>query len=312
MGAVKDAFRVQIKVTWLILGANGQLGKSLVATLKDQGIPLLAWGSQELDITSSAQCSKLIGSVSPLVIINAAAWTDVDGAESNPDSAHAVNAIGPKNIAVAAKSVGAVLAHISTDYVFSGTSEEPWEEYDSLGPVSIYGITKAAGEVQVLSGYPKRSYIFRTAWLYSPWGKNFAKTMTKLALMGDGEVRVVNDQVGQPTSASDLAHQIVDTILSELPFGIYHGTNSGKASWFDFAQKIFELSGVSIDRVVPVTSSEFVRPAKRPAYSVLGHQAWISAFERGYPIEAMRDWQLALTDEMPKIISIVQDELKAK
>jgi dTDP-4-dehydrorhamnose reductase len=299
-------------VTWLILGANGQLGKSLIAVLKDQGIPFIALGSQELDITSSVQCSELIGVLSPCVIINAAAWTDVDGAESNPDSAYAVNAIGPKNIVAAAKLVGAIFAHISTDYVFSGISEVPWEEDDSFGPISVYGITKAAGEAEVMSEYPDRSYIFRTAWLYSRWGKNFTKTMTRLALFGDGEVRVVNDQVGQPTAASDLALQIVSTILTELPFGIYHGTNSGEASWFEFAQKIFELSGKSTARVVPVSSSEFVRPAKRPAYSVLGHGAWNNATESGYPIDVMRNWQLALTEEMPRIIEMVLDENRIK
>ncbi len=297
-------------MAWLILGANGQLGKSLISVLNDKEIPFMAWGSKELDITSSARCSELIGALSPLVIINAAAWTDVDGAESNPESAHAVNAIGPKNIAVAAKLVGAIFAHVSTDYVFSGISEVPWEEYDTRGPVSVYGITKAVGEVEVLSEYPEKSYIFRTAWLYSQWGKNFAKTMTRLAFMGDGEVRVVNDQVGQPTSASDLAAQIVNTILAELPFGIYHGTNSGNASWFDFAQKIFELTGESTSRVVPVSSAEFVRPAKRPAYSVLGHGAWKSAVESGYPVEVMREWQLALAGEMPGIIKMVQDETR--
>ena len=299
-------------MTWLILGANGQLGKSLISVLKEKEMPFFAWGSQELDITSNVQCAELISAISPLVIINAAAWTDVDGAELNPDSAYAVNALGPKNIAAAAKKVGAVFAHVSTDYVFSGISDVPWAEHDSLGPVSVYGITKAAGEVEVLSEYPERSYIFRTAWLYSPWGKNFAKTMARLALFGDGEVRVVNDQVGQPTSAPDLAQQIVRTILTGLPFGIYHGTNSGKASWFDFAQKIFELSGEPTDRLVPVSSSDFVRPAKRPAYSVLGHRAWESAAESGYSIEAMRDWKLALAVEMPGIIKMVQEENRVK
>ena len=295
-------------MTWLILGANGQLGKSLTSVLGERGIPFVAWGSKELDIISSRQCSDLIGVLCPSVIINAAAWTDVDGAESNPDGAYAVNANGPKNLANAAKLVGAVFVHVSTDYVFSGISKEPWKEYDLRAPVSVYGATKAAGEVEVLSDYGHSSYIFRTAWLYSQWGKNFVKTMSKLALFGEGEVRVVNDQIGQPTSSLDLANQIVNTVLAELPFGIFHGTNSGKASWFDFAQEIFELCDESISRVVPVSSSEFVRPAKRPAYSVLGHEAWLTAALSGYHISEMRDWQRALVEGMPEIIKMVEDE----
>ena len=299
-------------MTWLILGANGQLGKSLSLVIGKRGIPFVALGSKELDITSTLKCLDLIKSLSPSVIINAAAWTDVDGAEFNPDAAHAVNTIGPKNLVSAAKQVGAVFAHVSTDYVFSGVSGEPWEEYASREPVSVYGSTKAAGEDEVLSEYTERSYIFRTAWLYSPWGKNFAKTMTKLALHDEGEVRVVDDQVGQPTSSIDLANQIFETIDRGLPFGIYHGTNAGKASWFDFAQKIFELSGASTSRIFPVNSSEFVRPAKRPAYSVLGHEAWLSAASSGYAIGEMRDWQSALANAMPDIIEAVKNENGAK
>ena len=183
-------------MTWLILGAHGQLGRSLSLVLGERRIRFVACGSKELDITSTLQCLELIDRVSPSVIINAAAWTDVDGAESDPGAAYAVNAIGPKNLVTGAKKVGAVFAHVSTDYVFSGLSKTPWQEYDLRDPSSVYGSTKAAGEVEVLTHYPERSYIFRTAWLYSQWGKNFAKTMTKLALFGETEVKVVNDQVG--------------------------------------------------------------------------------------------------------------------
>jgi dTDP-4-dehydrorhamnose reductase len=151
--------------------------------------------------------------------------------------------------------------------------------------------------------YPKNSFIVRTAWLYSPWGKNFAKTMSKLALKGDREVRVVNDQVGQPTSASDLAKQLVELGLSNSPAGIYHGTNSGQATWFEFAQEIFKLSGVDVGRVTPVSSSEYQRPAKRPSYSVLSHDAWAST-----SVEPLRDWRIALAEAMPDIISAVKAE----
>ena len=173
-------------------------------------------------------------------------------------------------------------------------------------------MTKAAGEVAVLSEYPEHSYIFRTAWLYSQWGKNFAKTMTRLALTGDGEVKVVDDQVGQPTSALDLAHQIVDTIEATLPFGIYHGTNRGQGSWFDFAQEIFALCGseVAVGRVVRTDSSSFIRPAKRPAYSVLGHNSWKIVGTSGLTVSAMRDWKTALRELMPSILEAVHREVK--
>ena len=299
-------------MTWLVVGGNGQLGKALSLVLSERGIEYLSWGSSELDIRSGSLCSEKIGDLTPSVIINTAAWTDVDGAESDPDGAHAVNAVGALNLAIAAKAVGAVFAHVSTDYVFSGVSDRPWQEDDLRAPVSIYGISKAAGEVAVLSEYPEHSYIFRTAWLYSQWGKNFAKTMTRLALTGDGEVKVVDDQVGQPTSALDLAHQIVDTIEATLPFGIYHGTNRGQGSWFDFAQEIFALCGseVAVGRVVRTDSSSFIRPAKRPAYSVLGHNSWKIVGTSGLTVSAMRDWKTALRELMPSILEAVHREVK--
>lgn len=297
-------------MTWLVVGGNGQLGKALSIVLGKNSANFRAWGSKDLDIRSSRQTMELIGALKPSVLINAAAWTDVDGAESDPEGAHAVNSKGALNLAVAAKAVGAAFAHVSTDYVFSGIGSVPWKESDLRAPVSVYGTTKAAGEVAVLAEYPEQSYIFRTAWLYSEWGKNFAKTMVRLALHGDGEVKVVDDQIGQPTSALDLAEQIISAIEAKLPFGIYHGTNSGQASWFDFAQEIFRLCGdeVSVDRVVRTDSSSFVRPAKRPAYSVLGHDSWSAVGAGGVLVSPMCDWKIALSDVMPSIISAVKAE----
>ena len=295
-------------MTWLVVGANGQLGKALSVVLGERGITFRAWGSEDIDVRSALLTLQYISALKPAVIVNAAAWTDVDGAEGNADSAYAVIAEGALNLANAAKAVGAVFAHVSTDYVFSGVGATPWKEDDLRAPVSVYGKTKAAGEVAVLSHYAEASYIFRTAWLYSQWGKNFAKTMTRLALLGESEVRVVDDQVGQPTSSLDLASQIIDTVVAKLPFGIYHATNSGQASWFEFASEIFGLAGASIDRVVRTDSSAFARPARRPAYSVLGHDAWKAVGADGISLEPMRDWRLALTNAMPVIISAVKAE----
>ena len=297
-------------MTWLVVGGNGQLGKALSLILAERGIEYRAWGSDDLDIRSAKRCNQKILELSPSIIVNTAAWTDVDGAESDPNGAYAVNADGALNLAAAAKSIGAIFIHISTDYVFSGVSHRPYAETDLRTPVSVYGTTKAAGEVSVLEKYSERSYVFRTAWLYSQWGKNFAKTMTKLALVGNGEVKVVDDQVGQPTYALDLANQIVDTVLAGLPYSIYHGTNSGQASWFDFAEEIFKLCGpdVLVERLVRADSSNFLRPAKRPSYSVLDHDAWQSIGAAGLIVPPMRDWRRALHQAMPAIIFEVKAE----
>jgi len=288
-------------MTWLITGGSGQLGIALSEELDSRGLVFSAFDSKDLDITQSSKIRDLVSKVSPTVIINCAAWTDVDAAETNEALASKVNRDGVENIALAAKGLGAKLIHVSTDYVFSGESETPWQVADDIDPQSAYGRTKADGEGQVLGTYPENSSIIRTAWLYSPRGKNFAKTMTRLALNADGEVRVVNDQMGQPTSATDLAKQLIELSLSSSPAGIYHGTNSGQATWFDFAQEIFKLSGADVNRVIPVSSSEYLRPAKRPSYSVLSHDSWATT-----SVKPMRDWRIALIEAMPAIISTVK------
>jgi dTDP-4-dehydrorhamnose reductase len=290
-------------MSWLITGGSGQLGIAVSQELDKLGIAFDAWSSKDLDITQSPAVSEAMEKLSPTAIINCAAWTDVDGAESHEVEALRVNSDGPENLALAAKPSNSRLIHVSTDYVFSGENKTPWQIEDEINPQSAYGRTKALGESRVLASHPENSFVVRTAWLYSPWGKNFAKTMTKLALKGDGEVRVVNDQVGQPTSASDLAKQLVELGLSNSSAGIYHGTNSGQGTWFEFAQEIFKLAGVDVGRVTPVSSSEYPRPAKRPSYSVLSHDAWANTL-----VKPLRDWRIALADAMPAIISAVKAE----
>jgi dTDP-4-dehydrorhamnose reductase len=290
-------------MSWLITGGSGQLGIAVSQELDKFGVAFNAWSSTELDITQSSIVSEAIEKLSPTVIINCAAWTDVDGAESYEVEALRVNGDGPENLALAAKRSNSKLIHVSTDYVFSGESQSPWQVVDEVSPQSAYGRTKAQGENRVQASYSENSFIVRTAWLYSPWRKNFAKAMTKLAIKSEGEVRVVNDQVGQPTSASDLANQLVQLGQSASPAGIYHGTNSGQATWFEFAQEIFKLAGADVGRVIPVSSSEYPRPAKRPSYSVLSHDAWAMT-----SVKRMRDWRIALAEAMPAIISAVQAE----
>lgn len=290
-------------MTWLITGGAGQLGIAVSKALENRGILFNACGSEVLDITQLPNVQDFVAQLSPRVIINCAAWTDVDGAEGNEFQANQVNSYGAENIALAAKNCGATLIHVSTDYVFSGDSKMPWQVDDTINPQSVYGRTKADGEIRVLTAYPENSSVVRTAWLYSPWGRNFAKTMARLAIRGEGEVRVVDDQIGQPTSAGDLAQQLVDLGLSRSQIGIYHGTNSGQATWFEFAQKIFELSGEDLNRITPVASSAYPRPAKRPSYSVLSHDSWSKT-----TVHPLRDWRIALADAMPAIISEVNAE----
>lgn len=290
-------------MTWIVTGGSGQLGLALQTELALKEIDFISVNSSELDVTNQLIVEELIDSLKPNVIINGAAWTDVDGAESNKSAAYAANALGPLNLAIAARNVGARLVQVSTDYVFSGEATAQWSEDAEHNPQSVYGSTKSQGEKFVLESYSKGSYVVRTAWLYSADRKNFSKTMTKLALNGAGEVRVVNDQVGQPTFTGDLAKQIIDLVVSDSPVGIYHGTNSGQATWFEFAQEIFKLAGADISQVIPVSSSEYPRPAKRPSYSVLSHDAWAKT-----SVKPMRDWRIALAAAFPAIISAVKAE----
>ena len=290
-------------MSWLITGGKGQLGIAVSQELVERGILFYAWSSGDLNITQGPIVRDVIAKLSPKVIINCAAWTDVDGAESHEIEASRVNSDGAENLAVAANLCHSKLIHVSTDYVFSGENQKPWRVEDGINPQSAYGRTKAAGESRVLATYPENSFIVRTAWLYSPWGKNFARTITKQAIKGQSEVRVVSDQVGQPTAAIDLAKQLVELGLSTSPVGVYHGTNSGQATWFEFAQEIFKLAGADVGRVTPVSSSDFSRPAKRPTYSVLNHDEWAKS-----SIKPLRDWRIALAEAMPAIISAVKTE----
>jgi dTDP-4-dehydrorhamnose reductase len=293
---------------WLVTGAQGQLGRSLTELLSNSSTEYVGTSSRELDITNKDLIHGFISKLKPSVIINTAAWTEVDSAECNVEAAMKVNADGPLHLASSAKKVGALFVHISTDYVFSGETHFPWQEDSLRVPISVYGKSKARGEELVMDEYPEGSYIVRTAWLYSQWGRNFAKTMTKLALFGEGEVRVVADQIGQPTSAADLAAQIVSTVNAQVPTGIYHGTNSGQATWFDFATAIFMACDADRSRLNPTDSTSYVRPAQRPTYSVLGHARWHSNVASKDQVSPMRNWEMALSEIMPEIIARVKVE----
>ncbi len=272
--------------TYLVTGAGGMLGTDLRAALDGREATFLT--RADLDVTDAAAVDAAVAGHD--VVINAAAYTKVDDAESHEEEARAINAVGAGLLAAAAARSGARVVQISTDYVFDGTATTPYAEGAPRHPVSAYGRTKAEGEELVLAANPDGAYIVRTAWLYGQHGPNFAKTMLKLAA-DRPTVEVVTDQIGQPTWTRDLAAQIVRLLDSDAPAGIYHGTNGGTGSWFDFARLVFEIGGYDPERVHPTDSAAFVRPAPRPAYSVLGHDAWFGA-----GIDPMRDWRPALRE----------------
>lgn len=249
----------------LITGCRGQLGQALQSALHTH--ELICVDIEELDITDQSAIKHLIGSEKPDLIINAAAYTRVDDAETDSQAAYRVNETGARNLAVASQQVGAVLLHVSTDYVFDGRTDRPWLESDKPNPVSVYGKSKLAGEQAVQEANP-RHYIVRTAWLYHSSGENFLRAMYRLS--DRDEVRVVNDQRGSPTNADDLAEAIRELIKTD-DYGIYHLVNGGDTSWYELTCEFYRQLGIDT-KVVPVSSDEFPRPAPRPENSVLGSE----------------------------------------
>lgn len=253
--------------TWLVLGGTGMLGQDLVALLQRRGVTVVALGSAGCDITDRAEVERVVAEQGPDVVVNCAAHTAVDAAETEEAAAFALNATGAFNVARAARSAAAQLVHVSTDYVFDGRGTTPYDVDHPQDPRSAYGRTKAAGEWAVRATHPD-ALVVRTAWLYGAHGPNFVATM--LTLAGKREtLDVVADQIGQPTWTGDLAETIIGLVEQECPGGFYHGTSSGQGSWFDLAQEAFRLTGLDPERVRPTTSEAFQRPAPRPAYSVL-------------------------------------------
>ena len=280
---------------WLVTGAAGMLGRDLAAALRHSGAEVLAVGRAELDITKPAETRSLIGGARPDIVVNCAAWTAVDDAESSEAVAMAVNADGPANLASSCAAAGARLVQLSTDYVFSGTATVPYAEDQATGPSTAYGRTKLAGEQAVLGRLPAAGYVLRTAWLYGEHGRNFVATMIRLEGQQD-VVSVVADQHGQPTWTADVARQIMLLAQSDAEPGIYHATSSGSTTWHGLASEIFRLLGADPARVIPVSSDGVPRPAPRPAYSVLGHDKWDQA---GLP--QLPQWQHSLAAALPAL-----------
>ena len=280
---------------WLVTGSGGMLGPDLISVLRAGGEEVIGLTRADLDITDEAVVRETVAEHRPATVVNCAAWTAVDDAETHEAQALAVNGRGAANLAAACRATGAALMHVSTNYVFDGDATKPWAEDDLPAPRSAYGRTKLAGEQAVLSQLPDTGYVVRTAWLYGEHGPNFVRTMIRLEA-SQPAVNVVTDQHGQPTWTWDVAGQLVALAHAGGRPGIYHATSSGETNWFGLAQEVFRLIGADPDRIRPTTSSQFLRPAPRPSYSVLGHGAWTDA---GIP--PIQDWRDALRQAMSSL-----------
>lgn len=262
----------------LVTGANGMLGQDLCPILEDSGCYVIETDVDSLDITNFEMTKEVITSNRPDLVIHCAAYTNVDKAEEDEQTARKINEIGTENVAKVCGELDIPLIYISTDYVFDGTKNTPYMPDDTPNPQSVYGKTKLAGE-KTVQKYCKKFYIARTSWLYGIHGKNFVKTMLSL----NGDIKVVDDQIGCPTWTVELATGLLK--LLEKPYGIYHVCGSGQTSWFGFAKEIFETANKSVN-LKPCTTDEFPRPAKRPQYSVMDND------------KLCRNWKSALKDYM--------------
>ncbi|MCR6784771.1 MULTISPECIES: dTDP-4-dehydrorhamnose reductase [Bacillus cereus group] len=276
----------------LVTGAKGQLGQDVVSLLKEQKWEVFGFGREELNITDEKQVSEKVLLIQPDIIIHTAAYTQVDQAESDEEAAFKVNAEGTKYLAQAAEAVGAKFCYVSTDYVFDGTKDTPYKADDQTNPQTVYGKSKLVGE-QYTQEYCSKNYIVRTSWVFGLYGNNFVKTMLRLA-EENKELGIVHDQVGSPTYTTDLARFIISLVQTDK-YGVYHGSNSGVCSWYEFAKEIFKQSNIEIV-VNPLKTEDFPRPAARPKYSVLD-KGMIE--ENGF--ESFQNWKEALKDFLKKL-----------
>lgn len=289
----------------LITGISGMLGVDLCQVLREEHevvgfdlkeFPSVPFSSAPLvhrgDIARIDEVKRVFHEVVPHLVVHTAAYTDVDGCEKNPDKAYKVNTLGTQNVCRAAQDLGIPVMYISTDFVFDGSKNSPYLESDQPHPISTYGRSKLAGE-EYVKNLLKEYFVVRTSWLYGRYGKNFVETILKLAEEKE-ELTVVDDQVGSPTYTRDLSRKIKELLSAKL-YGVYHITNSGSCSWYEFAQKILELAGVRGVKVIPITSEELARPAPRPRFSVL--ENYCLRLNLG---NSMREWREALEEYMEK------------
>jgi dTDP-4-dehydrorhamnose reductase len=283
--------------SWLVTGAGGMLGQDVIRVARASGADVTGLTRAQLDITDGTSVLAAVRETQPDIVVNCAAWTAVDDAESHEAAAMAVNGAGPAHIAASCAAVGARLIQVSTDYVFSGTGARPYPEGYPPAPCTAYGRTKLAGEQAVLSKLPETGYVLRTAWLFGAHGPNFVATMVRLEGRQE-QVRVVADQIGQPTWTADVARQIVLLANSGAESGVYHATSRGATSWLGLAREVFRLLGADPARVTPIATSDLARPARRPDYSVLAHDRWLTA---GLPTLPL--WSESLRRSFPDIVA---------
>ncbi|MEF9938509.1 MAG: dTDP-4-dehydrorhamnose reductase [Clostridium sp.] len=278
----------------LVTGAKGQLGTDVVNELNERGIEAIGVDVQEMDITDASACRRVISEEKPDAVIHCAAYTAVDAAEDNVELCHRINAEGTRNIAEVCKDLDIKMMYISTDYVFNGTGETPWQPDDRREPLNVYGQAKYEGELAI-EELLQKYFIVRIAWVFGVNGKNFVKTMLRLG-KENRAVSVVDDQIGSPTYTYDLARLLVDMIQSEQ-YGRYHATNEGLCSWYEFAVEIFKQAGMSEVKVTPVDSSKFPSKAKRPSNSRISKD---KLEENGF--ERLPSWQNALSRYLKEIL----------
>ena len=279
---------------WLVTGAHGMLGTDLVDLLRSTGEDVTTASRASLDLTAADAIAAAVAGHD--VVVNCAAWTAVDDAEEHEEDALAVNGEGPRLLARAAATSGARIVQVSTDYVFDGAATTPYAEDAPHSPVSAYGRTKAAGETAVREEHPDGHLVVRTAWLYGAHGSCVPRTIARVA-RERGEVRVVDDQVGQPTWTADVAATIAALVHKDAPAGTYHATSAGRCSWYEFAQQVVVAAGLESSVVLPTTSAEFVRPAPRPSYSVLGHDALTRL-----GLDPIGDWSERWAEAAPSVL----------
>ncbi|MET9296736.1 dTDP-4-dehydrorhamnose reductase [Streptomyces sp. NPDC003077] len=280
---------------WLITGAGGMLGREVVRLLAAEGECALPLDRRALDLTDTRAVEAAVRRARPTVVVNCAAYTDVDGAETDEDQARRINADAVRGLARACARGGARLLHPSTDYVFAGDATTPYAEDAAPGPRTAYGRSKLEGERAVREELPHTGTVVRTAWLYGAHGRNFVRTMAERAARG-ATVHVVDDQTGQPTPARDVAERLLALGRGPARPGVFHATASGRTTWYGLAREVFHLAGADPERVRPTDSTTLDRPAARPAWSVLGHDRWAAA---GLP--APRHWRAALAAEFAAV-----------
>ncbi|AZS83339.1 dTDP-4-dehydrorhamnose reductase [Streptomyces griseoviridis] len=282
---------------WLVTGAGGMLGRDTVAELARRGADVTGLDRAALDLTRPDAVERAVAAHRPDLVVNCAAYTAVDAAETDEETALRVNGEGPRHLARACAATGARLVHVSTDYVFPGDARAPYPEDHPTGPRTAYGRTKRAGERAVLTELPGASAIVRTAWLYGVHGHSFVRTMIGLEADRD-TVDVVDDQYGQPTWSADVAARIADLgpLVGPRAHGVFHATAHGVTTWYDLARAVFTGLGADPDRVRPASSDAFPRPAPRPAYSALAHGRW-----RDVGLPPPRPWRTALDEALPLI-----------